>query len=171
MTSRGEEVASKMSRSVPTLCLLLSCVVGLPACSSDDEPTPPPMEEEPFFPADFKDTFPLVRDCRLSIAHDLFSIRVYVNPEAADAYNNGVYPFEEGTVCVKTLANEGDCSDLAGYASMRKGPPGSAPESGDWEWQSLDADRKILASGALTECIDCHTSCTEGRDYTCTNAP
>ena len=45
---------------------------------------------------------------------------------------------------------------------MHKGGIGSAPAGGDWEWQELDSDRKILESGQLPSCIGCHTGCTRG---------
>ena len=124
---------------------------------------------ERFFTAEFMKSYVQVRDCRLSIAHDGYFIVVYASPEAANAYKNGIYPFAPGTVIVKALYEDVECTKLAGYASMRKGEAGTAPASGDWEWQTVGGNGGVQASGQLQRCIGCHTACTEGRDFTCTD--
>ena len=134
-----------------------------------DKSTESSSAGEPFFPRDFSATYIQVRDCRFSIAHDGHNILVYASPGQADAYLNGVYPFAPGTVFVKVLHNDPSCEDLAGYVAMRKGEAGTAPDSDDWEWQEVDASRKVLGSGPLPSCIGCHKGCTEGRDFTCTD--
>lgn len=145
----------------PALLLALGC--------GDDKTTDPPPAATPYFPSDYLATYSLVRDCRFSVEHDGFFIAVHCNPSAAPAYQSGVYPFVEGTVIVKTLYNNDDCTGVAGYAVMKKGAPGSAPSTGDWSWQDVGADRSVLQEGSIQACISCHTGCTEGRDFTCTN--
>ncbi len=132
--------------------------------------TPP---SERFFPVDFLDTYQLVRDCRFSVSHPL-QISVYVNPEAADAYLQGIYPFEEGTVCVKTVSIDFDCRQIREYVTMLKGPPGAAPPSGDWWWQVVSSDMTIDSTGVLASCLGdvhgkngCHATC-EITDWACT---
>ena len=125
--------------------------------------------DEAFFPPRFTDTYIQVRNCRFSSAHDGHNILVYASPGQAGAYVDGDYPLAQGTVLVKVLHSDPGCKTLAGYVAMRKGGAGTAPDGGDWEWQELDANRKILESGRLPSCIGCHTGCTEGRDFTCTD--
>ena len=124
--------------------------------------------EEAFFPSRYQDTYIQVRNCRFSSAHDGHNILVYASPEQAGAYVDGIYPLAPGTVLVKVLHSDPGCEKLAGYVAMRKREDGTA-DSGHWEWQELDAGKKVLESGRLPSCIGCHTGCTEGRDFTCTD--
>lgn len=114
-------------------------------------------------------SWPEVRHCRMSIEHDAQHITVTANPSSAQAYTDGVYPFEPGTVIVKPLFDDAGCSELSGFAVMRRLDDGASPEGKDWEWQSLDADGNVLESGALAKCVSCHAACTEGRDMACTD--
>lgn len=155
---RRRDIPSAFSVLV-TACLL--------ACGSDT--TQPPPGPQPFFPADYASSYVLVRDCRFSLEHDSHEIVVHADPVSAPAYTNGTYPFAAGTVLVKTLYDDPACSQLAGYVAMRKGPPGTAPASGDWEWQRLDAGRRVLETGQIASCISCHSGCTQGRDFACTD--
>ncbi len=125
----------------------------------------PPTER--FFPADFLDTYQLVRDCRFSSSHPL-QISVYVNPESAEDYLQGNYPLKEGTVCVKTVSNGLDCSIINEFVAMLKGPPGAAPASGDWWWQVATPDMEVDSSGVLSSCISagCHVDC-QITDWVC----
>jgi hypothetical protein len=148
------------------VCLI---VTGAMACRHETAAPEPVAGLEPFFPLNFIQSYNLVRDCRFSIEHDGHNIIVYASPEAADAYINGVYPFQPGAVVVKVLYNDPNCAQLAGYVAMRKGQAGTAPQSGDWEWQSVGVDGKVQSSGQLVSCISCHTGCTNGRDFTCTD--
>jgi hypothetical protein len=142
-------------------------VMGAITCSGDA--AGPNNQAEPFFPLNFRQTYTLVRDCRFSIEHDGHNILVYTNPEAASAYLTGTYPFQQGTVIVKELYRDPNCSDLFGYAAMRKSAPGTAPQSGDWEWQNVGSDGKVQSGVQPSSCISCHLNCTEGRDLTCTD--
>ncbi len=123
--------------------------------------------EEPFFPPRYADLYIQVRDCRFSSAHDGHNILVYASPEQTAAYVEGIYPLNRGTVLVKVLHSDPGCRTQVGFAAMRKGEAGTA--GADWEWQKLNANRKVLESGRLPSCIGCHTGCTEGRDFTCTD--
>lgn len=145
----------------------VSALALLGACDSDPSPAP----VEPFVDmATVKSAFTEVRDCRLSIEHAAVQIQVFAAPGAAEAYTEGTYPFAPGTVIVKVEHDDLNCTELLGYTAMRRLEDGASPEGKDWEWQRLDAAGKVLESGAPSACVSCHTSCTNGRDMTCTNA-
>jgi hypothetical protein len=83
----------------------------------------------------------------------------------------------DGSVIVKVTFESTDCSPaaLAGFFVMQK-RAGFDPEGGNWYWQELAADRKVLTDGRDEQCSSCHrgrASCEgfgaeSGRDYTCT---
>jgi hypothetical protein len=151
------------------ILLLLIPVLGVfVSCDGDNGTTTPPVEDEPAFPEDYQSAYTLVRDCRTSTTHPS-NVTVHASPEAADDYMNGNYPLAEGSILVKTIHADLDCMTVDGYVVMQKGPPGTAPDSGDWIWQEVDENRKVLQSGTLQACISCHRSCTNGRDFTCTD--
>ncbi len=137
------------------------------SCGGDDRPGQPPGPE-PFFPLDFANTYVETRDCRLSADH-FPNVRVYVNPSSATAYVDSVNPLPEGTVCVKPMYNDDSCTVVIRYEAMRKGPPGTAPATGDWEWQVVDASGSVTESGQIARCVSCHTLCKGPRDFTCTD--
>lgn len=142
----------------------LAISLAAPACS-DDAPG-----EEPFFDvAEVTASWPEVRDCRFSIEHDAVNIIVYASPGAETAYTEGTYPFPEGTVIVKAEHDDTFCDEVVELTAMRKLAAGSAPDDGDWEWQQVDPSGKVLDSGSLPRCVSCHRSCTNGRDFTCTD--
>jgi hypothetical protein len=121
--------------------------------------------EEPLFPADYAQTYTMVRDCRFSIPHPSL-ITVHASPVSANAYTSEAYPLPQGTVLVKTLYSDTNCEDIAGWAVMQKREPGFAPASGDWYWQEVSVDRVVTNSGVIQSCVGCHSSCTS-RDWTC----
>lgn len=144
----------------------------LVSCGGDDAVSPLP--EDPVFPSDYLQTYTEVRNLRSSNNHDgsnlaTASVRVHCSPDAAaDAYVNGNFPLPEGCILVKTQYSDPAGSVVTGFTVMQKRAPGTAPSSGDWFWQETDKDRKVLQSGQVTACIDCHTSnpdCTQ--DFTC----
>lgn len=139
--------------------------LSLAASGCSDEPG-----EEPFFDVgEVMESWPEVRNCRLSIDHDLGNVNVFASPGAETAYTGGTYPFPEGTVIVKAEYGDSFCGEVAGYTAMRKLATETAPADGDWAWQRVDARGKVLESGSLPRCVVCHLNCTNGRDFTCTD--
>lgn len=142
--------------------LLLASGLG---CGADEATTEP--IDAVFAPAEVA-SWPLVRDCRMSIEHDAQHIVVRVQPSASDAYTNGTYPFAVGTTIVKLLYDDGACTELSGYAVMKR-LDHDVTDGGGWLWQDADSNGSVIASGNLKRCVSCHTSCTNGRDMACTD--
>jgi hypothetical protein len=136
----------------------------LVSCGGDDGTSPTP--EEPAFTEDYLTTYTEVRDLRSSNNHDgslsnVGSIRVHASPAAAaTAYTNLSFPLPEGTTLVKTQYADPAGNTLTGYTVMQK-RTGFAPGSGDWYWQTVDANRNVVESGAIAECINCHVTDTD----------
>ncbi|HVM96806.1 MAG TPA: hypothetical protein VMT89_10470, partial [Candidatus Acidoferrales bacterium] len=124
----------------------------------------------PIFPASYRSTYTLVRDCRFSSEHGLVYIRVLANSIGAQAYLNNANPLPIGTTVVKEEFGNSDCSDdsLIRWRAMRKESPGFDPVDGDWHWQWVEKDRSVTFNDKAT-CIGCHTvpACLE-RDHMCT---
>ena len=128
---------------------------------------------EPVFPANYRDTYTEVRDCRFSIEHGGVSIRVLTNSIATQPYLANANPLPVGSVVLKEEFNAPDCSndaDLIQWRVMRKEAPGFDPQDGDWHWQMVDDDRKVVFDDKST-CTTCHNRpeclardrmCTEG---------
>jgi hypothetical protein len=126
---------------------------------------------EPIFPADYRQTFAQVRDCRFSIEHGGVTIRVFANTTGASPYLREESPLPVGTVVVKEEFDAPDCGnddDLLRWRVMRKEAPGFDPEDGDWHWQWVEPDRSVRFDDKAT-CISCHRDpdCLV-RDYMCT---
>jgi hypothetical protein len=116
-----------------------------------------------------------VRGCRRSIDHDLAYIVVKTSPELADVYRAGPYPFPPGSLVVKEEFVDAACTGLQGWTLMRKEAAGYDAAAGDWRWQRLDSQRKVVAPGKqgqqdvkIRRCVACHSSveCRK-RDFTC----
>ena len=141
-------------------------VLGLlAACGAD---VPPGV---PLFPADYRDTYVEVRDCRQSADHDLDMIRVLADPLAAAPYMARDAPIPEGAILVKEEYDFGDfdCTGpIVKFAAMRRLAPGSDPDMLDWEWQRLDAARRVVVEDA-PRCVGCHTGCEppDAYEFTC----
>jgi hypothetical protein len=144
-----------------------------PTATPDGTPT---VGIEPIFPADYRDSFVEVRDCRLAIEHGGVMIRVYANPIGAQPYIENANPLPEGSIVIKEEFNGVDCSndaELVRWAAMRKEAPGFDPEDADWRWQRVNApSRAVECEGKLCPtfpCLGCHSaqSCLD-RDYMCT---
>lgn len=142
----------------------------LQAC---DGPEPPPPGPEPLFPADYASTYTEVRNCRKGGEHELNVIHVLASPSAAGPYTNRDQPFPEGAVLVK---EEYDFSDTAcegpitRWTVMSRLAEGSSPDTLDWRWQTVDADRNVVDQDAA-RCHACHADCTpdvDGYEGTCT---
>lgn len=143
----------------------LAGAVGLFALSGC--PTQPGAQ--PIFPADYRATFTLVRDCRNSIEHGA-TIRVWVNDIGAAAYLANQSPLPVGTIVLKEEFVGTDCEtdgELEFWSVMRKEAAGFDAEDADWRFQEVGApDRDVRLDSKVT-CIDCHREC-ESRDYMCT---
>lgn len=124
---------------------------------------------QPLFGADYAQTHVQVRDCRFSIEHDGVYIRVRANALAAATYADAGYPFAEGSVVLKEEFLDAACQNPSGFTAMRRSAQPEFAQTGGWQWQRLDAERRVTQNGALTRCYSCHSGCTNGRDGTCTD--
>jgi len=127
---------------------------------------------EPIFPANYRETYTEVRNCRPSVEHGGVSVRVLASPLAAQPYLEEQNPLPLGSVVVKEEFDGPECddADLIRWRVMRKESPGFDSEHGDWHWQWVEADRSVLFDDKAT-CIGCHvrSECV-ARDYMCTVA-
>jgi hypothetical protein len=127
---------------------------------------------EPAFPEDYAATYTEVRNCRQSGDHDLNVIRILADPAALAAYRDRAEPFPVGSVVLKEEFEFGDttCSGpIKQWTVMEKLEVGSSPDTLDWAWQTVDADRNVVDED-LPQCIGCHTGCgvaPDGYDGTC----
>jgi hypothetical protein len=144
--------------------VLMLCALG--ACEENVNPVPNSL-----LPMDYRSTYATVRNCRPSIDHDLRYIVVLTSPQATDAYRSGPYPFAPGAVVVKEEYADPSCRGLVGWTLMRKEPAGYDPGFGDWRWQKVDGEGKVLQDGKLDRCRSCHASQSSCRlrDFTCTD--
>ncbi len=127
----------------------------------------------PIFPADYRESYVEVRDCRFSTEHGGVSIRVLVNEIGAAAYLANADPMPVGSVVIKEEFSgpAWDDGDIARWRLMRKEEAGFDPPDGDWAWQWVEPDRSVLLNDKQT-CIGCHNvpSC-DVRDKMCTDGP
>jgi len=127
---------------------------------------------ERILPPDYAQTFMEVRNCRLSIEHEGYYIRVLTDPGSAQPYREQVPSLPVGSIVVKEEFTRSDCrpDSIARWSVMRKEPPGFDPQAGDWQWQRISKDGTIIANGKAT-CIGCHArpACLR-RDFMCTEA-
>jgi hypothetical protein len=142
--------------------MALTCAALNTGC----DPTSP--EPESLLPAALAADFVTVRDCRPSIDHDLRRILIRVEAGMTERYERGPYPLPSGTLIVKEEFDDPDCATRAGWTLMQKQPPGYDARAGDWRWQRLDAQGKVLEDGRLTRCSSCHAdSACRARDFAC----
>lgn len=121
----------------------------------------------PLFPADYRDTYVEVRNCRQSADHDLDNIRVLADPLAFSPYSLRDAPIPEGAIIVKEEYDFGDidCTGpIVKFSAARRLAPGSDPDNLDWEWQRLDASRHVIVEEA-PRCVSCHTGCEPPDGY------
>jgi hypothetical protein len=116
-----------------------------------------------FLPLDYQKSFQVVRTCRSVTDHDLAYERVLANPVALDSYNGASYPLPVGSVVVGEQHGDPSCSSLEGYYLMAKENPGYDTAGGDWHWQRLDMNQRVLEDGHLQKCSSCHAqpTCTD----------
>jgi sugar lactone lactonase YvrE len=142
-----------------------------PSVAETGTPTPTPsVVATPIFPANYRETYTEVRDCRFSLEHGGVMIRVLANPIAAQPYVDLANPLPVGSVVVKEEYNGTSCDDanLIRWRAMGKQSPGFDPVDGDWHWQWVEADRSVTFDDKST-CIACHVrpECL-ARDHMCT---
>jgi hypothetical protein len=127
---------------------------------------------EPRFPEDYAASYTEVRNCRGSGDHDLNNIRILVDPAALTPYQWRQEPFPVGAVVLKEEYDFGDtsCSGaLTQWTVMQKLADGSAPDTLDWAWQQVDAERRVVDEDT-PRCIACHQGCgvaPDGYGWTC----
>ena len=116
------------------------------------------QQHSAFLPINYQSTFQTVRSCRLNVQHSNQYQRVLADPTfAADPYTSGSYPLPAGSVVVaEEHGNDPSCNNLVGYYLMAKEKPGYASTAGDWHWQELDSNQRIIQDGRLTTCSSCH---------------
>jgi hypothetical protein len=161
--------------------LIAAVNAALSGCPAAPSPTPT-IVIEPIFPANYRDTFTEVRDCRLGLEHGGELIRVLANSIAAQPYLNNQNPLLQGSIVVKEEydLNATDCSDpakIVSWSAMRKEMPGFDPVDRDWHWQRVPAPGSSVRACASKD--DCpNFTCTSSgchrlpeclaRDYMCT---
>lgn len=151
-------------RRLGVLFVVLAVVGG---CEDEPEPL-----VDPFIPVDVLSRYTETRPCMPSGDHDLNNVRIFADDAALDPYLERTAPFPVGAVLAKAEYDFGDTSCAMPeiqWTVMRKVAVGSAPETLDWEWQTVDADR-VVVDEDLPRCISCHTGCgvaPDGYDGTC----
>ena len=142
---------------------LLACVVVM-GCSSE------PLGEPAWFPPDYAATYQEMRGCRLSLEHSSY-MRILVSPDAVAAFERTA-PFSEGAIVLKEQHPQGDVTcgtSIEAYTVMRKLSVGASPDTLDWEWQDVGANRHERDADT-TSCVACHDICGKapmGYDGTC----
>ena len=129
-------------------------------------------EETTLFPADYAASFEEVRDCRRSSDHDLNYVRVLADPAALEPYQGREEPFPDGAVVLKEEYDFADdtCSgEIIQWTVMSRLAEGSAPDTLDWQWQTVDAERAVEDENAVT-CTGCHSECQAPTGYASTCA-
>ena len=168
MDSNGSDSVSISELIAAVNAAVTACPIETPTAVPTATPT---GGVEPIFPADYRDSYVEVRDCRLSIEHGGVSIRVLADPASAEAYLREQNPLPEGAIVIKEEFEGPTCvdRDLVRWRVMRKEAPGFDDEHGDWHWQWVDAPGRGVRFDDKTTCIGCHLDpdCI-GRDYMCT---
>ena len=174
MTLRSWRIQSFLPPQRVTLLVgaVLVLSVGAVTCSV---PTGDGMGDngnaiDPVFPANYRETFTEVRDCRFSSSHPGM-IRVLVNDIGASAYLNDQNPLPVGSIIVKETFDGTTCentNELSLWSAMRKEAAGFDPVDADWYWQDVLPDRTVL-NDTKARCIACHqVDACLARDYMCT---
>jgi cytochrome P460 len=127
----------------------------------------------PLFPSAYLSSYTEVRDCRSSSDHNLSRVRVLADPDATGPYLGRDAEFPEGSIVLKEEHDfaDLDCTgDVTRWTVMARLAAGSSPETLDWHWQDVDAERKVMSENEPS-CIGCHQSCgvlPDGYEGTCT---
>lgn len=125
----------------------------------------------PVFPENYRESFTEVRNCRFSVEHAGFQIRVLANDVALAGYLSNQNPLPVGSILIKEEFGAPTCDDdtlLDQFRVMRKEEPGFDPTAGDWHFQRVLVDRQVVED-SKDSCIACHSvpECFE-RDFMCT---
>jgi hypothetical protein len=130
-------------------CLLLA------GCFQDST-----AQHSTFLPLDYQTSqsnpFQVVRTCRAVTQHNLAYQKVLANSVAAEPYVSASYPIPAGGVVVAEQHGDSSCNSLTGFYLMAKEKPGYDTASGDWHWQRLDDNQRVLEDGRLQTCSSCH---------------
>jgi len=139
-------------------CFLVGPCLLLAGCFQDST-----AQHSAFLPLDYQSSFQVVRACRAITSHDLAYQRVLANSVAADPYVSASYPLPAGGVVVAEQHGDSSCNSLTGFYLMAKEKPGYDNASGDWHWQRLDDNQRVLEDGRLQKCSSCHVQspCTD----------
>lgn len=138
-------------------CLAAGSALLLGACSP-----------EPAWDPEYRTKYQKVMDCAPSADHALMNVVIYADEQSAPAYaDGGPTTVPEGSVVVKEEFLDSECTELSGYAVMRK-DGAKAPAGGDgWLWQVADAQGVVTEEGAMRACVSCHRGCGGGHDLLC----
>jgi hypothetical protein len=84
---------------------------------------------------------------------------VYVNKLAKETIDSGQGKYPEGSLVIKSKLAKVDAKEAELFTIMQKMHPGYDQEHGDWKYSIFDGKTfRIIASGRIESCIDCHTS-------------
>lgn len=144
----------------------LAVVAGCPNNGGDPnsgdpnstDPNSDPNDDGVIFPANYRATFTLVRECRNSIEHGS-TVRVWVNSVGAAAYQAEANPLPVGTIVVKEEFEGTNCNDdseLKLWSAMKKEAAGFDPVDNDWRWQEVRAPGRTISQNSKAGCISCH---------------
>ncbi len=95
-------------------------------------------------------------------------LKLYVNPIAFKTLQAGSVALPDGAILVKENYGE-DRSTLVAVTTMYK-VSGYNPAAGDWFWTKYGPDGKVMTSGKVQSCIDCHKT-APGDDWLFTELP
>ncbi len=131
--------------------LIHMALVMAAGCFQDTTP-----QHSDFLPLDYRSSFKSVRPCRVVPKHDNHYQTLFANLTAADPYSAASFPLPAGSVVLAEEYNDPSCTSLIGFRLMAKEAAGYDPANGDWHWQELDANQRVLKDGRLTTCSSCH---------------
>jgi Cytochrome P460 len=84
-------------------------------------------------------------------------IHVFISPNGVDVMKSGKGVYPEGTIILKEKFKDEAGEKTEFFTGMRKSERGYNPESGDWEYFTLDArGDTVTARGKIESCMDCH---------------
>lgn len=140
---------------------MVAALVLVGGCFQDSTPA-----HSNFLPLDYQTTFQKVRSCRLVAGHENHYELVFANALASDPYITANYPVPSGSVVVAEEHGDPSCNSLVGFNLMAKEKAGYDSTHGDWHWQQLDANQRVLKDGKLSACTTCHAP-APCNDYLC----